>query len=99
MDFINVRELRVQPGVVWKRLAEEGELVLTRHGKPFAILTGTTPAGLEQDLHDLRAARFGRALDAVRRSAADTGTDGLSMEEIDAVIRDARSERHREAGD
>ncbi len=99
MDFVNVRELRVQPGVVWKRLAEEGELVLTRNGKPFAILTGTTPTGLEQDLNALRAARFGRALAAVRRNAADTGTDELSMEEIDALIRDARSERHHAAGD
>jgi hypothetical protein len=95
MDFINVRELRLKPGAVWQRLVEEGELVLTRNGKPFAILSRTSPSGLEQDLQALRAARFGRALDAVRRTAAETGADRLTDEDIAAVIREAREERAR----
>jgi hypothetical protein len=84
-------------GAVRKRLAKAGGLVLTRNGKPCAILTQTGPMSLKQDLQALRAARFGRALDAVRRTAADTGADGLSEDDIAAVIREARAER-REAG-
>jgi hypothetical protein len=72
--------------------------VLIRKGKPCAILTQTSTMSLKPDLQALRAARFGRALDAVRRSAAETGADGLSEEDIAAVIREARAQR-REAAD
>ncbi|NBC14679.1 MAG: hypothetical protein GVY09_15365 [Gammaproteobacteria bacterium] len=73
--------------------------MLTRNDKPFGILNRSGPMELEPHLQTLRAARFGRALDAVRRTAADTGADGLSEEDIAAVIREARQERRHEAGD
>ncbi|MBK1633075.1 hypothetical protein CKO31_20425 [Thiohalocapsa halophila] len=73
--------------------------MLTRNDKPFGILNRSGPMDLEQHLPALRAARFGRALDAVRRTAADTGADGLSEEDIAAVIREARQERRHKAGD
>lgn len=97
MDFIDARELRARLGAVWQRLAKAGGLGLTRKGKPRVILTQTRPMRLKQDLQALRAARFGRAVDAVRRTAAETGADGLSEADIAAVIREARAER-REAG-
>jgi hypothetical protein len=98
MDFIDVRELRARLGAVWQRLAKAAGLGLTRKGKPRAILTQTSPIGPKQDLQALRAARFGRAVDAVRRTAAETGADGLSEPDIAAVIREARAQR-REAAD
>ena len=52
MDFITLREFRTQPGKVWKKLAKVRELVVTRNGKPFALLTETRPTKLEDDLHD-----------------------------------------------
>jgi antitoxin (DNA-binding transcriptional repressor) of toxin-antitoxin stability system len=99
MDFVSVRELRTQPGEVWRRLAEEHALILTRNGKPFAILTETSPRVLEQDLQTMRAARFGRALDSVRKRAAEQGTDDLQMDEINDLVREARDERRHETGD
>ena len=99
MDFVSVRELRTQPADVWKRLAEEHALILTRNGKPFAILTETSPTALEHDLQALRAARFGRAVDAVRRRAAEAGAEELPADEIDALIREVRDERRHETGD
>jgi len=54
MEFVSVRDLRIQPGQVWKRLAETGELIITSHGKPIALLAGVTDATLEQTLTALR---------------------------------------------
>lgn len=93
MDFITLREFRTQPGKVWKKLAKARELIVTRNGKPFALLTETTPTSLDEDLANLRRARFGHALSAIRGHAKSRGLDKLSSEEINAIIREARKAR------
>lgn len=93
MDFITLREFRTQPGKVWKKLAKARELIVTRNGKPFALLTETTPTSLDEDLANLRRARFGRALSAIRAQAKSRGLDKLSSEEINKIIREARKAR------
>ena len=98
MDFVSVRDFRTQPGEVWKKLAEHHRLVITRNGKPFAILTETSPTGLDRDLQDSRAGRFSRALDAMRDRAREQGLDKMTLDEINAVIREVREERRRETG-
>lgn len=98
MDFITSREFRTQPGKVWEKLATEQELVVTRNGKPFAILVGTTPTDLEQDLKKLSRLRFGRALDNIRARAKETGLDKLTLEEINGIIREAREARRNAGG-
>ena len=93
MDFVTLRDFRTQPGKVWKKLAKARELVVTRNGKPFALLTETTPTSLDEDLASLRRARFGRALGAIREQAKARGLDKLSSEEINKIIREARKAR------
>jgi hypothetical protein len=83
---------------VWKKLAEQHDLVITRNGKPFAILTQTSPTGLHDDINALHKARFGRALDAARAAAEQAGVADMSMEEIIAEIDEARRERQAETG-
>lgn len=39
MKFVSSRELRINPGAVWKRLRQEQDLVITANGKPRAVLT------------------------------------------------------------
>jgi hypothetical protein len=94
MDFITLREFRTQPGKVWKKLAKARELIVTRNGKPFALLTETTPTSLDEDLANLRRVRFGRALSAIRAQAQSRGLDKLSSEEVNKIIRDARKARN-----
>ncbi|MEO7762345.1 MAG: prevent-host-death protein [Casimicrobiaceae bacterium] len=36
MKFLGVREMRASYDVLQETLAREGEVILTRHGKPFA---------------------------------------------------------------
>ena len=96
MDFISIREFRTQPGKIWKKLVKAHQLVVTRNGKPFAILTETSPADLEADLQRLRRSRFGRALADIRAEARMKGLDKLSLDQINDIIRDAREERRDE---
>lgn len=93
MDFISIREFRTQPGRVWEKLARAHQLVVTRNGKPFAILTETSPQELEEDLQELRRARFGRALAGLRGEAEEKGLDKLSLNRINEIIAQAREGR------
>ena len=43
MNFITIRELKAEGSQVTKRLADKGDLVVTNHGKPVAILSPVTP--------------------------------------------------------
>lgn len=92
MDFITLREFRTQPGKVWKKLAKVRELVVTRNGKPFALLTETTPTKLEDDLRALRRAKAETAVASLRRAVREQGLGMLSLREVNAEIRAARKE-------
>lgn len=92
MDFVTLREFRTQPGKVWKKLAKARELVVTRNGKPFALLTETSSTKLEDDLRALRRAKAETALASLRRTARERGLAATTMKEIDAEIRAARKE-------
>ncbi len=97
MDFISIREFRTQPGKIWEKLARDHQVVVTRNGKPFAILTETSPLDLETDLQSLRRARFGRALASIRAEAQKKGLDKLSSDQVNDIIRDAREAYHDES--
>lgn len=99
MDFVTVRELRTDSARVWDKIAAGEEFVITRNGTPFAIMVPTKPSEVEDKLRALRAASFGAALREIQRSAAETGLDRMTLEEINAEIAAARKERReREAG-
>jgi antitoxin (DNA-binding transcriptional repressor) of toxin-antitoxin stability system len=55
MDFVTVRELRSASAKLWERLESGEDLVVTRNGKPFALLVHTAPAEIEEKLSALRA--------------------------------------------
>jgi antitoxin (DNA-binding transcriptional repressor) of toxin-antitoxin stability system len=97
MEFVSVRELRIQPGQVWKRLTESNELVITSNGKPIALLSGVTDETLEQTLTALRRARAQVAVSQLRASAQARGVDKMTSTQIDAEIRSARKARRRRA--
>ncbi len=92
MDFIALRELRTNPAKVWEKLAKARELVVTRNGKPFALLTETSPTTLEDDLRALRRARAEVAVASMRKQAAERGLATMTLEDINAEIRAARQE-------
>ena len=93
MRFVSVRELRIQPGEVWKRLSEAGELVITSNGKPIALLSGITDATLEATLIALRRARAQVAVSRMRASAQARGQSRLKSSEIETEIAAVRQQR------
>ena len=95
MDFITVREFRTEPGKVWEKLEAERELVVTKNGKPFALLTATQPNTLEEDLRSLRQTRLIRTIAEMQRRSAERGLDKMTVAEIDAEIAASRAERQK----
>ena len=93
MKFVSVRELRNHTSQLWRDLAEERDLVVTSHGKPVAILSATTEESLERSLAEIRRQRARDALRDIQREAARRGLDRMSMEQIDAETKAARTRR------
>ena len=86
MDFVTVREFRTAFGKVWQKLESERELVITRNGKPVALLTATKSNHLEDDLRILRRAKAEAAIEAMQRASVAKGLDQVTLKEINAEI-------------
>jgi antitoxin (DNA-binding transcriptional repressor) of toxin-antitoxin stability system len=93
MGFISIRDMRTRPGEVWQQLAEEGDLIVTSSGRPFALMISAEGEDIEQLLVALRRAKAQLAVTRMRAQAAEKGLDRLAAEEIDDEIKQARHER------
>lgn len=97
MDYVTVRELREKSGEIWQRVEAGEEFVVTRNGKPFALLVHTEPGDVEAALRAHRAARFGAVVARMQAHARETGADKLTEEEIQAEVDAVRKERRRKS--
>ncbi|MBS3907521.1 MAG: hypothetical protein KGZ49_10860 [Syntrophaceae bacterium] len=93
MKFLTVRDLRGKSGQIWKELPKEREMVVTSNGRPIAILAAINDANLEESLSAFRQARAVDAVASIQRRSIEQGTDGISMDEINAEIRAVRKKR------
>jgi prevent-host-death family protein len=91
MKLLTIRELRNNPGKVWRELRRE-DLVLTANGRPIGILVGVEE-DLEEALATVRRLRAALAVTRMRREAQESGRDKLTAEEIAAEVRAAREAR------
>ena len=99
MDFVTTKELRAESGKVWAKLEAGEEIVITRNGKPFALMVHTESASLEDDLRSIRAERFAENVRKLQQHSVEQKLDKMTMEEIDAEIALARKARkERSAG-
>jgi antitoxin (DNA-binding transcriptional repressor) of toxin-antitoxin stability system len=95
MKFISVRDLRGKSAEVWKDLPAEREVIVTSNGRPIAILSAVNESNVEEFLSAIRQARAAKAVMSLQRRSVERGTDGISMEEIDAEIKAVRQKRKR----
>jgi hypothetical protein len=93
MEFVSIREMRTKPGAVWQQLQEQGDLILTSSGRPFALMINIVDENVEELLLALRRARAQLAVTRLRRQAAERGLEQLSEEEIEAEISQSRRAR------
>ncbi len=90
MKFSSVRDLRTKPAKVWKDLQKEREIILTNHGKPFALLLALEEGTLEDVLLEVRRALAKIAASKMRRIAQRKGLNRLSSKKIEEEIKEAR---------
>ena len=89
MDYLTVKDLR-KTRELWEKLASERELVITRDGKPSALMISVSPETLEESLREIRRALFSAAVSRVRKQAE---TEGIPDDEaIAAEIDQSRKE-------
>ena len=93
MEFITVRDLRVRPGQVWDRLAQQQDIIVTSNGRPIALLTRISEDEVEETLIALRRARAQLAVSRMRTAAAQVGANRMTAAEIEAEIKKTRQTR------
>ena len=98
MKFVTARELRVDPGKVWKVLKEESDVVVTSQGKPVAIMNAVEEGDLETTMQDLRRVRNIRLLREIQEKARKSGLSKMTMADINREIQAARKQRKRRIG-
>ena len=84
--MIASRELSSKPGTVLSKVATEGAMVVTRDGRPMAILTPTSAESLVEDLQEIAFSQARRAVRNMRAAADKVGVSLMSFEEIETEI-------------
>ena len=100
MKFISVGDLRDKSDDMWRELIEEREMVITRNGRPIAILAAVNDSSLEETLSEFRRARALSAAGDVQRRSVARRLDSLTADEIDveiAAVRETRARGERRA--
>lgn len=93
MDFVPYRELRNEPAALRKKLEQQGELVVTIDGKPFAVMVDLQDGASLEDLVKLISRfRAQRAVRQIRAAARQEGRDSITNEQIDTLIKKTRTE-------
>jgi antitoxin (DNA-binding transcriptional repressor) of toxin-antitoxin stability system len=93
MKFITIRDLRSNTARLRKDLRTENEIIVTANGRPFAVMTPVGPDSVEEEVRAIRRARGLAALARIQAKAKADGLDKLTMDEIDAVVAEARHGR------
>jgi antitoxin (DNA-binding transcriptional repressor) of toxin-antitoxin stability system len=93
MKLINSRDLKQKTSDAWRLLGKEGELVVTSHGKPIALITNITEGDIEPTIRALRRAKAQVAVSNMRRKAKKAGLEKMTEEEIEAEIKAVRAAR------
>jgi antitoxin (DNA-binding transcriptional repressor) of toxin-antitoxin stability system len=88
VNFLTVRELTAAPKKLWEKLKDEGEITITRQGKPTAILVNIPEGKFDETLQAIKQTKFLNSLNTMRMEAESRGF--LDDEEIEAEIQAAR---------
>ena len=94
MEFVPYRVLRNEPAALRKKLEDEGELVVTVDGKPFAVMIDLAGSeNMDDILLLVSRLRAQMAVRAIRSQARRDGLDKMGEEQVDALVQKTRAER------
>lgn len=77
----------------WKDLPGEQEMVVTRNGRPIAIIAAVNESNLEETLSAFRRARAVEAVASLQRRSLEQGTESIATKGIEAEIQKVRKMR------
>ena len=95
MKFLSVRDLKTKSSQVWKDLPEQKEMIVTNNGRPIALLSSVNENNLEEVLTAFRYARAKNAAASIQFQSVETGTDNISLDEINSEIKAVRAKRKK----
>lgn len=95
MQFVPYRTLRNEPTTLRKRLASEGELVVTMDNKPFAVMISLGDENVQDILLMVSRLRAQMAVRSIRSQARKTRLDTMALKDVNALIKKTRTERKR----
>lgn len=95
MQFVPYRDLRNEPSALRKKLASEGELVVTVDNKPFAVMINLGDENIQDVLLMVTRLRAQMAARSIRSQARRDGLDKMSLKDVNAIIKKSRAARKR----
>ena len=94
MEFIPYRVLRNEPAALRRKLEDQGELVVTVDGKPFAVMIDISEnENMDDILLMVTRLRAQMAARAIRSQARRDGLDKMDDSQINDLIRKTRTKR------
>ena len=95
MQFVPYRDLCNEPSALRKKLASEGELIVTVDNKPFAVMIHLGDENVQDILLMVSRLRAQMAARSIRSQARRDGLDKMTLKDINSLIRRDRTERKR----
>jgi len=92
MQFVSMRDFSASPKETQKKLAANGELVVTNNGTPTMLVIDIANRDFLKLTDYLRRQEALDILSKVQMASVRSGRDNFSMDEIDAEIRAYRNE-------
>lgn len=83
METVTVAELGRRPGAT---LSSAKPSIVTNNGKPQNLIVNVDGMEIDEVVDMARAMQARAALSAMRRISAERGTDGMTMDEVDAEV-------------
>ena len=91
MQFVPVRDFRVNPASVWNALEANDQLVVTTHGQPTAIMLKVDGESLMDTLSAVEQARWALLISKMQVQVAASEAREMSLDDINAEIAAARA--------
>jgi len=95
VQFVPYRTLRNEPTTLRKKLASEGELVVTMNNEPFAVMISLGDENVQDILLMVSRLRAQMAVRSIRSQARKAGLDTMALKDVNALIKKTRTERKR----
>ena len=95
MQFVPYRDLRNEPSTLRKKLASEGELIVTVDNKPFAVMINLGDEDVQEVLLMVSRLRAQMAARSIRSQARREKLEKMSLKDVNALIKKTRAERKR----